>query len=404
MQNVCCVYVFVVFELRTDSGFRVSIKEAILTSRNDTYHIAIFTIRHIFGGTMSSDGMKGDNPVVSDGNDTWVEYSDMNKTTYTSLLTCSSTLSTFLIQPLNVIMTRQQAGASITGDHAASTSNSMNVYKSLQHTIQSIGLSGLYRGILPIVLLGIPSQIIYLTITEASREKIRKLLSATSDHSHSSNDDSQPQPPTVTLTHTESSNSNTMAAVATVTDGVQSACSSILANFLSLIPYVPAEVISTRLIIQDRNSIGTIAMIRHIYNTDKGIRGFYRGFYSSFVVGSVLSAQWWFSYTIARRIGSHNQYLQSKQTVLDGCSGFVAGLSATLVAHPLDTIKTRIMTGTMSSTSMLHAFQHIVKTEGSKALWRGVIPSLYQAGISSTGFALVYEFIKRASIQDKAIK
>ena len=55
------------------------------------------------------------------------------------------------------------------------------------------------------------------------------------------------------------------------------------------------------------------------------------------------------------------------------------------------------MTRATTQSSIYRVWEEIVKKEGGKALFRGIKASCYQSAISSTGFALVYELIKRFS-------
>lgn len=307
----------------------------------------------------------------------WVSFSDMNQATYLSLLTCSSSLSSVICQPLQVLLTRQQAGQLI-----ASTSPSANsaiiptrgIVEGFKNSIKIIGFRGLYRGLLATGLTGIPSQVIYLSATESSRETIRNGL-----YNHLL--------PAKTPIY--------------VIDGIQACASSVLANILSLIPYAPGEVIATRLMIQGKESIGTFRMIKKIYQTE-GINGFFRGFNSAVTVGTIVSTSWWFIYTIVRRnlssMGIFHGFSSHESTLLDGTSGFIAGTAATIIAHPVDTVKTRILTGKTRTSSLTKTLKEIISNEGTGVLWKGIRPALANAAISSCGFALIYEFIKRQSL------
>ena len=68
-----------------------------------------------------------------------------------------------------------------------------------------------------------------------------------------------------------------------------------------MIPWVPAEILSAKLAIQDRNgAIGMNEMIKQIYQKD-GIFGFFKGFFSSLTVHVTYSFLWWVSYSTTRR-------------------------------------------------------------------------------------------------------
>jgi hypothetical protein len=193
----------------------------------------------------------------------------MDSTKYNSMLTCMALTSSLLLQPFNVVTTRQQAGPLVTGDkkHASSVVGALLRYR------QELGWRGLFRGWLPIATMGAPSQIAYLSITESSREILQKNIKRVLPN----------------------------ASSATV-DAMQSSATALMANMVSLIPYVPADVISSRMIIQPAKGIRMTNMVKLIYNegTDAamggrggvvgGLQAFYRGFNISLCYGVLLSA------------------------------------------------------------------------------------------------------------------
>lgn len=302
----------------------------------------------------------------TEGRDTdgsWVNYSEMNKSTYSVMLAALGVGSSIITQPFSVVTTRQQAGHRITGDPTySSVASAMIGYQ------KALGWRGLFRGWTPVALMGVPSQLVYLTITESSRETLQ--------HSFK------------TIFPKFSSAS---------IDGFQSVGSSVIANTVSYIPYVPAEVISSRMIIQGRDGKGMTQTIRCIWKED-GFRGFYKGFSASLMYGILLSAQWWWSYSVSRRELAKFEVMNSNPFLHDASTGLIAGVTSTCIAHPLDTLKTRIMTGNMARTPALSTLVTIIKNEGFRVLFRGLSANVYQAGLTSMGFSISYEAIKKFSV------
>lgn len=300
---------------------------------------------------------------IEDNDSSWVSYSEMSKSTYSCLLTILGTGSSLVTHPFSVVTTRQQAGRNITGDPHYS-----NVFSAIKGYESTLGWRGLFRGWTPVALMGVPSQLMYLTITEASRECFQKSLK--------------------TLFPTMPS---------AVIDGLQAGGTSVIANAISYIPYVPAEVISSRMMIQGRKANSMTQTIRIIWKED-GMRGFYRGFNASLMYGIVLSAQWWWSYSVSRREISRFECMKSNPFLLDASTGLIAGVTATCIAHPLDTLKTRIMTGVKSRMALVETFKSIVRNEGFRVLFRGLSANVYQAGLTSMGFSISYEAVKKFSL------
>lgn len=298
-----------------------------------------------------------------DKDGSWVNYSEMNKSTYSFMLAALGVGSSIITQPFSVVTTRLQAGHRITGDPAySSVASAMIGYQ------KALGWRGLFRGWTPVALMGVPSQLVYLTITESSRETLQRSFRILFPNFSSAS-----------------------------IDGLQSVGSSIIANTVSYIPYVPAEVISSRMMIQGRGGNGMIQTIRCIWRDD-GFRGFYKGFSASLMYGILLSAQWWWSYSVSRRELSKIEILKSYPFILDASTGLIAGVTSTCIAHPLDTLKTRIMTGKRVRMSALNTFVAILKNEGYRVLFRGISANVYQAGLTSMGFSISYEAIKKFSV------
>ena len=73
------------------------------------------------------------------------------------------------------------------------------------------------------------------------------------------------------------------------------------ANAVSLIPWVPAEILAAKLAVQNtKNAIGMNEMITQIYRKE-GILGFFKGFFSSLACHVTYSFTWWVSYSTTRR-------------------------------------------------------------------------------------------------------
>jgi hypothetical protein len=316
---------------------------------------------------MTGDNLDRNKTGGHDKQSEWINYSDLNKVFYNSLLGLFTLGASLVTHPLTVISVRQQAGHMITGD-----GNSLlggNLVSQMRNAFTSIGYKGFFRGWGVMAAVGAPSNVIYFDLMEKSREtfqhNFRNLFPTAPDF---------------------------------VIDGLQATCSSVIATFVSLIPFVPGEVLSSRLIVQGREGMGTVDMAKMMYR-EKGISVFFRGFNSSFLVGMVGGAQWWFSYGLCRKYGMDRQWGKDHSLLVECSAGLIAGVSSTMIAHPMDTVKTRIMTSCMQSSphSFSSLFLHVARTERPIALFRGMPAALYQAAIGSTLFAGMYEIIKEIS-------
>ena len=142
----------------------------------------------------------------------WLNYSSMDQQKFSICLSLFSLVSSLATQPLNVVMTRQQAGL---GRHTDTSSNKKNgIINDIIKLHQLVGLKGLFRGWIPIAFIGLPSNVIYLNINESSREFFQKVLKSNLPHLNP-----------------------------IYIDGIQAASSSLLSNAISLVPYGMASYI-----------------------------------------------------------------------------------------------------------------------------------------------------------------
>jgi Mitochondrial carrier protein len=299
------------------------------------------------------------------GEENWIGFSDLNHLYYSSLLSTFSLISSFCVQPLVVLTIRQQALSS-------TATSSLSTLEYFKVAYKEIGYKGLYRGYLPLAIMGIPSTVVYGLGFEISRETSRKILLQTN--------------PNIPSSHLEC---------------YTALFSSLFSNALSLICYTPAEVISSRMIIQSKEGLSMLSMIQNIRSNSSHnlLSGFYRGYSSSLLTGVISSSVWWSAYSIYRNNSTINSVpiLSKYPIALDASGGFIAGIISIFFSHPFDTIKTRIMTGVSKEKSIYKVLYHQAVNGKLVGLWKGFFPNLYQASIASAGFAIVYEMIKRES-------
>jgi hypothetical protein len=147
--------------------------------------------------------------------------------------------------PFFVLTTRQQAGSKVTGDAVLGS----GVNTGLRGGLAKLGWAGLYRGAMISQVYSAPTNLIYLSSTEYSREKTRTALF-----------DRFP----------------TMSEEVVV--ATQSVTSAVVANFLCMIPSYPANLIIAKMVIQSREQKqGFLDISRQIYHRH-GWKGFSHGF------------------------------------------------------------------------------------------------------------------------------
>lgn len=78
-------------------------------------------------------------------------------------------------------------------------------------------------------------------------------------------------------------------------------------------------------------------------------------------------------------------------------SGAAAGVTATVLCLPLDTIRTKLVApGGEALGGVIGAFCHVVQTEGFFSLYKGLLPSILSMAPSAAVFYGVYDMLKSA--------
>ncbi|KAG5245818.1 mitochondrial adenine nucleotide transporter BTL [Salix suchowensis] len=78
-------------------------------------------------------------------------------------------------------------------------------------------------------------------------------------------------------------------------------------------------------------------------------------------------------------------------------AGAGAGITATILCLPLDTIRTKIVApGGEALGGVIGAFRHMVQTEGFLSLYKGLVPSILSVAPSGAVFYGVYDILKSA--------
>eukprot|EP00898_Chlorokybus_atmophyticus_P002863 jgi/Chlat1/3578/Chrsp234S03567 len=82
------------------------------------------------------------------------------------------------------------------------------------------------------------------------------------------------------------------------------------------------------------------------------------------------------------------------------CAGAAAGISATLLCFPLDTLRTRMLAESGSAyTSVFSCISHMVQHEGVGSLYRGVMPAIIAMAPSGAVFYGVYDVLKQSHLR-----
>jgi solute carrier family 25 folate transporter 32 len=182
------------------------------------------------------------------------------------------------------------------------------------------------------------------------------------------------------------------------------------AGLVSSVVTCPLDVIKTKLQAQRvaHSGVGYLGIsgtLRHILFHD-GVRGLYRGLGPTLLGYLPTWAIYFAVYDSTKAwlngvVESSDSHAHPEHHVQDSWSvhiiaAMLAGATGTVCTHPLWVIKTRFMTQPLGEPRYQHtidAFFTIYRTEGPKAFYRGMVPSLL--GISHVAVQFpFYEYLK----------
>ena len=203
--------------------------------------------------TSSSSGFTSASEEASQ--ESWITLNMMHTGLYTSYLSCASIVGSILSHPFFVITTQQQIGKNL-------GPNSLNggIWQKLGlQAARSLGSKALFHGALVSQVFNVPASVVYLWVTEKTRESSREHLFA-----------SFPSLP--------------LAGV----DALQVTCSALSANLLSMAVCYPANLVVTKMVVQSENKrCGFIQSCRKVYSAH-GTHGFSHGFLSEYFIFDIL--------------------------------------------------------------------------------------------------------------------
>jgi len=221
-------------------------------------------------------------------------------------------------------------------------------------------------------------------------------------------------------------------------------CAGASASLATQTVAVPIDVISQRQMIQSVGSSGSssidgIQVVRQII-AQEGVKGLYRGYFTSLGMYVPSSAIWWGCYGFytnqwwrfldaggesvpdIRLEGSGDTMMMMQNDEMRGednkvphevgnltlkvqvFSGISAGMTSSLFTTPLDVVKTRLQVAPLDDAGRAPSLRMIVSQllhqDGIRGLWRGLLPRMINVSLWGTTMVSAYEFLKRQCVID----
>uniref|UniRef100_A0A7C9A2J8 Uncharacterized protein n=1 Tax=Opuntia streptacantha TaxID=393608 RepID=A0A7C9A2J8_OPUST len=137
-------------------------------------------------------------------------------------------------------------------------------------------------------------------------------------------------------------------------------------------------------------------LVRTIAQT-QGLRGFWKGNLINILRTAPFKAINFCAYDMYRKQLSNIHLFEGTANAERFIAGAAAGVTATVLCLPLDTIRTRIVAhGGERLGGVIGAFHYMIRTEGLFSLYKGLLPSIMSMAPSSAVFYGVYDILKSA--------
>lgn len=142
---------------------------------------------------------------------------------------------------------------------------------------------------------------------------------------------------------------------------------------------VAAPLEKVTLIMQVSGKTGATHAFTALHETvqREGLRGLWAGAFTNCVRVALFGGCVCVGYSNALKLTPADNELDPMEPVYRSAAGATAGLVASVVTHPLDTIRTRLTVAEEGRyTGAAHAAREAVAREGWRSLWRGVGPAM----------------------------
>ena len=170
----------------------------------------------------------------------------------------------------------------------------------------------------------------------------------------------------------------------------ESLISGFLSGIISRTIMCPFDVV--KILIQTSNTpISTIAVIKNIWKNN-GIKGFWRGNLGSSINQGPQNALKFFAINkLQNLINKNGNYTPFQRAFI----GSLSGIFSQFIVFPLDVINTRITVNPLIYKNFFQTTKKIIKDEGIKGLWKGILPTATGAIIYEGSQYFVYSSIKQ---------
>jgi solute carrier family 25 uncoupling protein 8/9 len=133
------------------------------------------------------------------------------------------------------------------------------------------------------------------------------------------------------------------------------------------------------------------------------MKGFYRGIEPNIARNTLMNVGEMASYDQIKQLLLHYTRIPDSMPLHFIC-GFAAGFIATIIASPVDVLKTRLMSNPDAYTGVVNCFTRTLREEGVFAFYKGFVPNFTRVGSWAVVCFVGMEQFKRLLIHPDDIK
>ncbi|KAI5054867.1 hypothetical protein GOP47_0030012 [Adiantum capillus-veneris] len=149
-----------------------------------------------------------------------------------------------------------------------------------------------------------------------------------------------------------------------------------------------------------RGAQQNVLQIIQLIVSKEGVKGFWRGNTVNLLRTAPFKSVNFFCYDVYRKRLRELTGKEEASNFERLVAGAAAGISATLLCFPMDTIRTRLVApGGESLGGVIGCFQHMLQSEGFLSLYKGLLPAVISMAPSGAVFYGVYDILKTSYLQ-----
>lgn len=174
--------------------------------------------------------------------------------------------------------------------------------------------------------------------------------------------------------------------------------SGAVAAMISRTAVAPLERLKLEYMVRETKT-GLVVTLQRILRTE-GLSGFWQGNAINLIRTAPFKSLNYFAFDTYRKFFLKLNGKSEISNMERLASGAAAGVTATVLCYPLDTLRTRMVaTGGVACSGMITCCSNLIRTEGFGALYRGLLPAVTSMAPGGAVFYGTYDFLRSSYLK-----